>query len=103
MAKIPNLLFEICNLVFGTYLIFGAWNLEIPCPTDEAGRASPEVTPSFFAEFLDLLSPARLSLLDLPTSVGLRYGRHFSSMRSFSWHQKSTEFPDKSESCPASP
>ena len=38
------------------------------------GNPSPEVTGSFFAEFLKLLSLDHLGLLDLPTSVGLRYG-----------------------------
>ena len=38
-------------------------------------RHLPKVTPRFFAEFLDHLSPDRLSLLDLPTCVGLRYGK----------------------------
>ena len=35
----------------------------------------PKVTPSFIAEFLDHLSPVRLSLLDQPTCVGCRYGK----------------------------
>ena len=30
----------------------------------------------FFAEFLEELSPVRLSLLDSTTCVGLRYGLH---------------------------
>ena len=34
-----------------------------------------KVTPSFIAEFLDHLSPVRLSLLDQPTCVGCRYGK----------------------------
>jgi hypothetical protein len=38
------------------------------------GRASRDLTPSFFAEFLEPLSPASLGLLDQPTSVGSRYG-----------------------------
>ena len=33
-------------------------------------RHLPKVTPSFFAEFLEHLSPDRLSLLDQPTCVG---------------------------------
>ena len=44
--------------------------LSPPC----GGRASRDLTPSFFAEFLEPLSPAGLGLLDQPTSVGLRYG-----------------------------
>ncbi len=39
------------------------------------GRTSYKLTSSFFAEFLKLPSPERLGLLDLPTSVGLRYGK----------------------------
>jgi hypothetical protein len=38
------------------------------------GRASRNLTPSFFAEFLEPLSPAGLGILYQPTSVGLRYG-----------------------------
>ena len=38
-------------------------------------RHLPKVTPSFFAEFLEHLSPDRLSLLDQSTCVGLRYGK----------------------------
>ena len=44
------------------------------CLPPKAGNPSPEVTGSFFAEFLKLLSLDRLGLLDQPTCVGLRYG-----------------------------
>ena len=40
-----------------------------------AVRHLPKVTPSFFAEFLELLSLDHLSLLDQPTCVGMRYGK----------------------------
>ena len=43
-------------------------------PDVTSGRASRDLTPSFFAEFLEPLSPASLGLLDQPTSVGYRYG-----------------------------
>ena len=43
--------------------------------TQSVVRHLPEVTPSFFAEFLNHLSPDHLSLLDQPTCVGLRYGK----------------------------
>ena len=38
------------------------------------GNPSPEVTGSFFAEFLPQLSPVGLGVLHQPTCVGLRYG-----------------------------
>jgi len=38
------------------------------------GNPSPEVTGSFFAEFLPQLSPVGLGILYQPTCVGLRYG-----------------------------
>ena len=38
-----------------------------------AGKAYPEVTPSFFAEFLNEKSPVPLRLLASSTCVGLRY------------------------------
>ena len=37
------------------------------------GEAYPEVTPSFFAEFLNKGSPVHLSILNPSTCVGLRY------------------------------
>ena len=43
-----------------------------------AVRHLPKVTPSFFAEFLELLSLEHLSLLDQPTCVGMRYGKNIS-------------------------
>ncbi len=65
------------------------------------GRHLPKVTPSFFAEFLDPLSPDRLGLLDLPTCVGLRYGnicvlltRSASIMRLFSEAESDHIAPD---------
>jgi len=39
----------------------------------------------FFAEFLGEHSLIRLSLLDLITCVGLRYGFHLFNLRGFSW------------------
>jgi len=39
----------------------------------------------FFAEFLGDLSLVRLSLLDLTTCVGLRYGLYILKLREFSW------------------
>lgn len=38
------------------------------------GKAYPEVTPSFFAEFLNEESPVLLRLLASSTGGGLRYG-----------------------------
>ena len=39
----------------------------------------------FFAEFLGDLSLVRLTLLELNTCVGLRYGPHMFMLRGFSW------------------
>ena len=44
-----------------------------PAP-EGTGNPSPEVTGSFFAEFLSQLSPVPLGILYQPTCVGLRYG-----------------------------
>jgi hypothetical protein len=47
------------------------------CPSSTCaldGRASLEITPSYFAEFLKLVSLALLGLLDLSTCVGYKYG-----------------------------
>ena len=41
----------------------------------------------FFAEFLEDISPVRLSLLDLATCGGLRYGSAALELRSFSWER----------------
>ena len=38
------------------------------------------------AEFLKLSYPVRLSILNPPTSVGLRYGHRKTKFRRFSWH-----------------
>ena len=48
------------------------------------GRASFESTPSYFAEFLKLVSLAPLGLLDQSTSVGCRYELVSISLRRFS-------------------
>ena len=45
----------------------------------------------FFAEFLGDLSLVRLSLLDLNTCVGLRYGFYIDKFRSFSWKRAPTD------------
>ena len=55
------------------------------CPPLSGGRASLEITPSCFAEFLELPSLALLSLLDQTTCVGYRYDLMTLSLRSFSW------------------
>ena len=39
------------------------------------------------AEFLNLSYPVRLSILNPPTSVGLRYGRLLTKFRHFSRHK----------------
>ena len=49
------------------------------------GRASFEITPSCFAEFLKLPSLVLLGLLDQSTSVGFRYDLMQISLRGFSW------------------
>ena len=57
-------------------IMFGIWNLIIGICRRKAtdmGEAYPEVTPSFFAEFLNKGSPVHLSILNPSTCVGLRY------------------------------
>ena len=49
----------------------------------------------YFAEFLNEKSPVRLGLLDLPTCVGLRYGRTSINLRSFSWKPAHVNAPQK--------
>ena len=49
-----------------------------------------ELTPSFFAEFLEPSLPVCLGLLDQPTCVGLRYGHTSLSLMCFSWKHTST-------------
>ena len=46
------------------------------CGPSCEGQALSLTYGRFFAEFLEDLSLVRLSLLDLNTCVGLRYGRH---------------------------
>ena len=50
----------------------------------EGGKAYPEVTPSFFAEFLNEDSPVPLGLLALSTGGGLRYGATHMHLRGIS-------------------
>jgi hypothetical protein len=45
-----------------------------------------------FAEFLNRGFPARLRILSSPTCVGLRYGRHISSVAAFLASVKSAQF-----------
>ena len=66
--------------------------MKISCPTDKA-RTSPEVTSSFFAEFLRAPSPESLRLLAQPTCFGLRYGFSCLSLRSFSRKSKVYRIP----------
>ena len=56
-------------------------------PTIASGQALLRTYGRFFAEFLEDLSLVRLSLLDLSTCVGLRYGRYMLKLRSFSWNR----------------
>lgn len=51
----------------------------------------------FFAEFLEDLSLVRLSLLDLNTCVGFRYGRYTLKLRSFSWNRALYALPLRKE------
>ncbi len=51
---------------------------------DVLGQALSRSYGRFFAEFLEDLSLVRLSLLDLTTCVGLRYGLIYISLRGFS-------------------
>jgi hypothetical protein len=51
------------------------------------GQALSLTYGRFFAEFLEDLSLVRLTLLELITCVGLRYGRHILKLRRFSWNR----------------
>ena len=65
----------------------------LPC-----GRQALSLTyGSFFAEFLEDLSLVRLSLLDLNTCVGFRYGRYTLKLRSFSWNRALHALPLRKE------
>ena len=74
---------------FAETCVFGKQSVGILSlrPTScEAGKAYCELTPSFFAEFLNEGSPVHLGLLDQSTCVGLQYGYRCTNLRSFSWH-----------------
>lgn len=66
-------------------------------------RASLEITPSCFAEFLKLLSLALLGLLDLTTCVGYRYDLIRISLRSFSRMMKSPKTLFQKDQSPITP
>lgn len=57
------------------------------------GQALSLTYGRFFAEFLEDLSLVRLTLLELNTCVGFRYGRHVLKLRSFSWNRALYSFP----------
>ena len=49
----------------------------------------------FFAEFLNVDSPVRLTLLELPICFDLRYGHAYINLRSFSWETAFRDFPSR--------
>ena len=57
------------------------------------GNPSPEVTGSFFAEFLEDSSLDHLRVLPQSTCVGLRYGLVWLSLRVFSCNLKILKSP----------
>ena len=65
------------------------------CGPDCSGQALSRTYGRFFAEFLEDLSPVRLSLLDQTTCVGLRYGLLIFKLRSFSWKALHENFPTR--------
>jgi len=71
------------SCVFGKQL---AENLSLR-PHIAMGQALSLTYGRFFAEFLEDLSLVRLTLLELNTCVGFRYGRHILKLRSFSWNR----------------
>lgn len=81
------------SCVFGKQL---AENLSLR-PHIAMGQALSLTYGRFFAEFLEDLSLVRLSLLDLNTCVGFRYGRHVLKLRSFSWNRALYSPPRRSE------
>ena len=62
-------------------------------PCIATGQALSLTYGRFFAEFLEDLSLVRLTLLELTTCVGLRYGRHVLKLRSFSWNRAPYSLP----------
>ena len=67
---------------------FCVWHHTSPVEDKVVRRQALSLTYGrFFAEFLEDLSLVRLSLLDLNTCVGFRYGRHALKLRSFSWNR----------------
>ena len=67
--------------------LVNSWQKIFRCGPSCEGQALSLTYGRFFAEFLEDLSLVRLSLLDLNTCVGLRYGRHMLKLRSFSWNR----------------
>lgn len=67
--------------------LVNSWQKIFRCGPSCEGQALSLTYGRFFAEFLEDLSLVRLSLLDLNTCVGLRYGRHALKLRSFSWNR----------------
>ena len=56
--------------------LVNSWQKIFSCGPSCEGQALLRTYGRFFAEFLEDLSLVRLSLLDLNTCVGFRYGRH---------------------------
>lgn len=67
--------------------LVNSWQKIFRCGPSCEGQALSLTYGRFFAEFLEDLSLVRLTLLELNTCVGFRYGRHVLKLRSFSWNR----------------
>lgn len=67
--------------------LVNSWQKIFRCGSGCPEQALSLTYGRFFAEFLEDLSLVRLSLLDLNTCVGFRYGRYMLKLRSFSWNR----------------
>ena len=65
--------------------LVNSWLGNFNCGPNCLGRTLSRSYGRFFAEFLGDLSLVRLTLLELNTCVGLRYGPHMFMLRGFSW------------------
>ena len=76
--------------------LVNSWQKIFRCGPSCEGQALSLTYGRFFAEFLEDLSLVRLTLLELTTCVGLRYGRHVLKRRSFSWNRAPYSLPRRS-------
>jgi hypothetical protein len=69
----------------GAVFLINSCQRYFSCVPSYEGKALFRSYGCFFAEFLGDFSLVRLTLLELNTCVGLRYGSHDIELRDFSW------------------